>query len=146
MSTHNIEYKTISKFKTCLNKVAALARYKVRQKICPNIKLKIKNAEVVNGKKRRRRDLDDIGFEESINVRSPCNDREDTNLLKNHESCEKDSAMKVMERATSFFAKEKYCDFTQFKEVSDILYYCDNHDNFLYTNYFFTLFPIDNWV
>ena len=117
MSTHNIEYKTTSNFKTCLNKVAALARYKVRQKICPKIKLKIKNAEIVNGKKKRRRDLYHIGFEESVNVRNPSYDQENTNISKNRVNSENDCAMKVMERATAFFTKERYCDFAQFKEV-----------------------------
>ena len=83
--------------------------------------MKVKNAEVVDGKKKRRRNLNDIGFEESVNVRNPVNDQENTNLFKNHINGENDCTMKVMERATAFFAKERYCDFTQFKEVRYIV-------------------------
>ena len=73
--------------------------------------MKVKNAEIVDGKKKRRRNLNDIGFEESVNVRNPVN----------HINGENDCTMKVMERATAFFAKERYCDFTQFKEVRYIV-------------------------
>ena len=76
MSTHNIQYRNITKFKTCLTKVATVARLKVRQKMCPKLKQKVLKAEVVDGKKKRRRDIDAIGFDKNL-IRDSDDDESD---------------------------------------------------------------------
>ena len=128
MSTHNIQYRNITKFKTCLTKVVTVARLKVRQKMCPKIKQKVLKAEVVDGKKKRRRDIDAIGFDEILIRDSDDDESDDKNspspIINNENGTINDWKSDIMEKANLFFSKEKNCDFEKFKEVRYILYCC----------------------
>ena len=127
MSTHNIQYRNITKFKTCLTKVATVARLKVRQKMCPKLKQKVLKAEVVDGKKKRRRDIDAIGFDDILIRDSDDDESDDKNspspIINNKNGTINDWKSDIMEKANLFFQKETNCDFEQFKEVRYILYF-----------------------
>ena len=125
MSTHNIQYRNITKFKTCLTKVVTVARLKMRQKMCPKIKPKVRKAEVVVERKKRRRDIDAIGFDKKLIRDSDADESDEGNspspVINDNNRTINDLKSDMMEKANLCFKKEKNVILNNIKRC-DILY------------------------
>ena len=81
----------------------------------------------MDGKKKRRRDIDAIGFDEILIRDSDDDESDDKNspspIINNENGTINDWKSDIMEKANLFFQKETNCDFEQFKEVRYILYF-----------------------